>query len=477
MSKKPAFTQEQLAFIKHRGDESAILSATAGSGKTASATGRLIWLLNQGVNPKKIIYFSFTNDAVDELRSRIKNDQIEITTIHSFCARVLGKARKFKPLVETAYFANWYKKKYAPKKKTPIEQRIYFDKACRKLADDPKKIFSDISKFKLMRAEGTQTVSPPFFGQYQRFLIETRTRDFADMLLDTLHLTTYKTWETNFEYNWHYVFVDEYQDTSSLQMEILLALRARQYALIGDKNQSIYGFQGSDCNRVEQLLKEKKKVKEFTLSKNFRSTSDIVDNSNLYSNLVAVAHNTEDIISVHKKLLSEVQLLLMMKKKPVVLLARTNKIIKELELMFLNLKIPMRYFNILDAEDLEIIREKKELTKKQAKKFKKILPHFPGTADELVEFISENQDAKTFVTSIHKSKGREYPTVVVVNSLSPDILEFNGIELEAKEIQRLSFDRGNPDHVEAERIHYVAVTRPEKELYYLMVDEESCQII
>ena len=148
-----------------------------------------------------------------------------------------------------------------------------------------------------------------------------------------------------------------------------------------------------------------------------------------------------------------------------------------MELLFLSKKIPMKYFNILDDEDLEIIREKKEIDKKQAKKFKKILPNFPGTADELVQFISDNQDSKTFVTSIHKSKGREYPTCVVVNSLSPEVLEHNGIDLEPKEIARLSFDRDNPDHREAERIHYVAVTRPEKELYYLMVDEESCQIL
>lgn len=476
MAKKAGFTKEQMAFIKHKGDESVILSATAGSGKTASATGRLIWLLNQGVNPKKIIYFSFTNDAVDELRSRIKNKDIEITTIHSFCARVLGTAKKFKPLVDTSMFANWYKKKYAPKKKTSVEQKIYYDRACRKLAEDPKKIFSDISKYKLMRADNNEKNMPPFFKQYQRFLIETRTRDFADMLLDTLHLTGYKTWENKFQYNWHYVFVDEYQDTSALQMEILLALRARQYALIGDRNQSIYGFQGSDCTRVENLLKEKKPVKEFNLSINFRSASDIVENANLYSDMVATPHQTDKGL-INQKLLNQTQLLKLMKKQPVVLLARTNKIIKELELLLLNHKIPMKYFNILDEEDLEIIREKKELTKKQSKKFKRILPNFPGTADELVEFIAENQDSKSFVTSIHKSKGREYPTCVVVNSLSPEILEANGIVLEDKELKRLSFDRDNPDHAESERIHYVAVTRPEKELYYLMVDEESYQII
>lgn len=473
---KPSFTKEQLAFIKHNGPESIILDATAGSGKTASATGRLIWLLNQGVNPKKIIYFSFTNDAVDELRSRIKNEDIEITTIHSFCARVLGTAKKFKPLVETSKFAGWYKKKYAPKKKAPIEQRIYYDRACRKLADDPTKIFSDISKYKLMRSDNKEGRMPPFFKQYQRFLIETRTRDFADMLLDTLHLTSYKTWENKFEYNWHYVFVDEYQDTSALQMEILLALRAKQYALIGDRNQSIYGFQGSDCDRVVSLLKEKKTVKTYSLSINFRSASSIVNNANLYSDLQATPHQKDEGL-INKSLLNQTQLFMLMKKQPVVLLARTNKIIKELELLCLRNKIPMKYFNILDEEDLDIIREKKELTKKQVRKFKKILPNFPGTADELVEFISKHQDSKSFVTSIHKSKGREYPTCVVVNSLSPEILEENGIELEGKELKRLSFDRNNPDHAESERIHYVAVTRPERELYYLMVDEESCQII
>lgn len=242
MAKKQNFTKEQLAFIKHSGPDSVILSATAGSGKTASATGRLMWLLNQGVRPEKIIYFSFTNDAVDELRSRIKNDKIEITTIHSFCARVLGKSKKFKPLAETAMFPNWFKKKYKPKKKSTIEDRLFYDRACRKLDNDLQKIMSDISKYKLTLAEGKKDRLPSFFKQYQRFLIETRTRDFADMLTDTLHLTTYKSWENNWEYKYQYVFVDEYQDTSALQMKILLALRAQKYHLIGDRNQSIYGF-------------------------------------------------------------------------------------------------------------------------------------------------------------------------------------------------------------------------------------------
>lgn len=476
MAKKQNFTQEQLAFIKHSGPDSVILSATAGSGKTASATGRLMWLLNQGVRPEKIIYFSFTNDAVDELRSRIKNDKIEITTIHSFCARVLGKSKKFKPLAETAMFPNWFKKKYKPKKKSTIEDRIFYDRACRKLDDDLQKVMSDISKYKLTLAEGKKDRLPSFFKQYQRFLIETRTRDFADMLTDTLHLTTYKSWENNWEYKYQYVFVDEYQDTSALQMKILLALRAQKYHLIGDRNQSIYGFQGSDCYMIEKLLKEKKVVQEYSLSINFRSSKNIVENSNMYSDLTAKPHKRKGG-KVETSLLTERALLKLIEKKDVVLLARTNAVIKGLERWLLSKKAKMRYFNILEPEDLEIIEQKKPATKKLISKIKPLLSSYKGTADEMIEFIRENSNSNSFVTSIHKSKGREYPVCVVVNSLSPEILEENKIELDDKEMKRLSFDPSEIEDRESKNIHYVAVTRPQDELYYMMVDEETFQIL
>jgi superfamily I DNA/RNA helicase len=373
-------------------------------------------------------------------------------------------------------FPNWFRKKYAPKKKSNYEEKIRFDRYCRKLEEDPNKIFSDISKYKLTMAEGTKDRLPPFYIQYQQFLKETRTRDFADMLLDTLKLTESKTWENNFEYVYQYVFVDEYQDTSALQMKILLALRAKTYHLIGDKNQSIYGFQGSDCEKIENLLKEKKIVKEYSLSINFRSAKGIVENANMYSDLIAKSHSKEKGL-IHKKLLTEQELFKMMKKKDVVLLARTNKVIKGLELKLLNKKIPMRYFNILDPEDLKVIENREPLDLKQKKKFKSILSNFNGTADELVEFIRENINSKSFVTSIHKSKGREYPTCVIVNSLSPEILEHNNIELDEKELKRFSFDPESYEDRESKNIHYVAVTRPMDELYYMMVDEETFHIV
>src|ERR1035438_5658295 len=84
--KKDNFTEEQKRFIEHdiKGP-SVILSATAGSGKTASAVQRMKYLLQKGVDPKRIIFFSFTKAATEELQHRIGNKDIKITTIHAFC--------------------------------------------------------------------------------------------------------------------------------------------------------------------------------------------------------------------------------------------------------------------------------------------------------------------------------------------------------------------------------------------------------
>ena len=93
-------TGEQLAFIQSpiKGVEakSIILSAVAGSGKTSCAVARLKFLLENGVDPSKIIFFSFTVAAVEELKSRVQNEKIKITTIHAFCVHLLSRMKKMK---------------------------------------------------------------------------------------------------------------------------------------------------------------------------------------------------------------------------------------------------------------------------------------------------------------------------------------------------------------------------------------------
>ena len=468
---KSTFTPEQLKFIKHRGPESVILTATAGSGKTASATGRLVWLLNQGIKPQKIIFFSFTNDAVNELKARINNDKVEITTIHSFCLSVLARSGKYKNIADFHDFIKWFKRKHKPKSNAKWEEITRFNRMVENLEEDPGYYASQISKYKILQAENTKSRVPDFFIAYCKFLKSTNSRDFVDMLIEVHKMKDYKYWENNYQHKYDYVFVDEYQDTSSMQMRILLALKAKMYHLIGDRNQSIYGFTGSNCDMIEKLLKVAKPTVEYSLSVNFRSDVDIVEHSNNFSGLKAVP-NSKSSGKVDQRILTENEVYDMMKEKDVVLLARTNDVIREMELKFLTKKIPMRYFNLFTEDELDIIKKKKAVTPQLNKKLKRILPKV-GRADDMIKFIEANQNSNTFITSIHKSKGREFPTVIVVNSISPYVLEKNGIELDPKELKRISFDPGDPDDIESLNVHYVAVTRPKNELYFMAYDSDN----
>ena len=464
------FTDEQLTFIKHAGPESVILTATAGSGKTASATGRLLWLLEQGVKPGKIIFFSFTNDAVDELRNRIKNDKIHITTIHSFCLSALAKCKKFKSIADFHHFINWYKKKSNPGPKARFDEKLAYKRRVEKLESEPEYYASQISKYKMLQLDNVKSRLPDYYIDYCKFLKSTNSRDFVDMLTETLKLTDSKMWDDNFFKKYDYVFVDEYQDTSALQMKILLKLRARVYHLIGDRNQSIYGFSGSNCYMIEKLLKQDRPTVEYSLSRNFRSDLSIVENSNKYSSLLAVAES-EKKGKVELGLIDEYDVIKMIKQgKDVVLLARTNQVIRQIEEKFLLKKIPIRYMNIFSKDEIEIIRKRTGVTPQLNSKLKRILPHF-GKPSELLNFLDENSQSGSFITTIHKSKGREFPRCVVVNCLSPEIIEYNSLDLDKKELKELSFDPGDIDDEEAKNVHYVAVTRPKNELYFMIYNE------
>lgn len=465
------FTEEQFKFITHNEPESVILTATAGSGKTASAAGRLVWLLEQGVKPERIIFFSFTNDAVNELRNRIKNPRVNITTIHSFCLSTLAKCRKFKKTADFHHFINWYKKNCSPGNKARIDEKIAFKRRVEKLEREPEYCSSQISKYKMLQQENIKSRLPDFFIEYTRFLKQTGSRDFTDMLVETLRLTDSKTWDDEMYKRYDYVFVDEYQDTSALQLKILLKLKAKIYHLIGDRNQSIYSFSGSNCDMIEKLLKQDKPTVEYNLSKNFRSDYNIVEHSNSYSSLEAVAHSDKPG-KVHMNLIDENELLKLMKKKEVVILARTNSVIRSLEEKFLLKKIPMKYQNVFTKDELDVIRKKEGVTPQLNRKLKRILPDF-GKGSDLIQFIDENSESKTFITTIHKSKGREFPTCVVVNSISPDIIQHNGLELDEKELKSVSFDPGDIEDQESMNVHYVAITRPKHELYFMMYDTKN----
>ena len=129
-------------------------------------------------------------------------------------------------------------------------------------------------------------------------------------------------------------------------------------------------------------------------------------------------------------------------------------------------KIKLRYFNYFTPQDLELIKlDDKNVNPSIKKKLEAVAPYFGGN-DKLIQFIEANQYSESFITSIHKSKGREYPRVVVVNSFSPEQL------MESPELwEDYSFiNESGEEDIEARNVHYVACTRAKNEQYFLMFD-------
>jgi superfamily I DNA/RNA helicase len=459
-------TEEQRKFIEFKGKESVILSAVAGSGKTFSCVERLKNLIRRGVDPSKIIFFSFTKAATEELKSRIGNDDIKITTIHSFCYHILKDAGKWKDVTRWYDFVGWYKEQFKPPRHASTEAKEEFYANINEMYTNADVISSKIAAFKLMLAEGEKAPFPDFFREYERFQRETYARDFSDMLIEVDKLFKEDKWLKMFKGKYDYIFVDEFQDTSALQLRTLLSLNARYYYLIGDIFQSIYGYSGANAKRLVNMLAERRKTKEMTLTVNFRSDISIVDNSNTYSELAAKANSPlpGEVDYIIRTKMEEL-ITILDNSRECAVLVRTNSVIRQLEKKLLVARYPMKYENYLTKKDLKDLKAKKS-NPVLDRKVKDMRNHF-SSPEELIAFIKINEDSKKFITTIHKSKGREFDDVVVVNSCAPEVLIDNGFVLPKKELKKVSFAYDAKDR-EAQNIHYVAVTRPKHRLFFML---------
>lgn len=475
------FTEEQEKFIFYDNNNSVILAATAGSGKSFSCVQRLKYLVDRGVDPNKIIFFSFTKAATEELRERVAKagvpvrDKVSshgkgctITTIHAFANSLLASMQKFKQIASFYEFLNWFKKEHRPSSHATKEQKEAYYELIANMHEDAEQLSSAIGSFKLQSADNIKAPIPQFFADYRKFLRVTRKRDFSDMLIEVRDLLRENKWIKMFRNRYDYIFIDEYQDTSTIQLQTLLSLNAKYYYMIGDRNQSIYGYSGANCAKLEQMLKKRRDVIEMSLSVNFRSDKSIVDNSNKYSSLEAVA-NSEDDGSVDNKVMLKMDELVELMKQPgeIVVLVRTNEVIRKLEKELLKRKVAMRYFNFINDADIKKFKSQ-DVDVNLRRKLNNFKGHFENDA-QLIAFIERFKNSKKFVTTIHKSKGREFDECVVVNSIAPDTLKDCGIykHLGKKRLDRVSFTDKDE---ESKNIHYVAVSRSKHKLYFMIYE-------
>ena len=276
-----------------------LVLAGAGSGKTRVLTRRIAHLLHQGVSPRNVLAVTFTNKAAAEMRERVEELVGEaahdtwVSTFHSTCARILRT--DIEALGWTRRFAI-----YDDDDQLRMIKHIVSEGGWDPGRVDARDILSRIDHYK-NRMLGPEDVlqqhrayvGDPFVGvwrEYDEALRAADALDFNDLVgkvveLFQKHPDVLERWRERFRY----VLVDEYQDTNRGQYTLLrlLADQHRNLAVVGDDDQSIYGFRGADVSNILSFQQDYPEARVVRLEQNYRSTGHILALAN-----AVVAYNT-----------------------------------------------------------------------------------------------------------------------------------------------------------------------------------------
>ncbi|HFC9100217.1 TPA: DNA helicase PcrA [Enterococcus faecium] len=270
-----------------------LLMAGAGSGKTRVLTHRIAYLIEEKeVNPWNILAITFTNKAAKEMKERVNailasgGEDVWVSTFHSMCVRILRRDVDF-----IGYNRNF----------TIIdssEQLTLMKRILKELNIDPKKydprsILGTISQaknslqtpqdFAKMQGSYYEEIAAKCYAAYQKELQYNQCMDFDDLIMNTIRLfEEHPDSLTYYQNKFHYIHVDEYQDTNHAQYTLvnLLAGRFRNLCVVGDADQSIYGWRGADMQNILDFEKDYPNAAVILLEQNYRSTKNILSAAN-----------------------------------------------------------------------------------------------------------------------------------------------------------------------------------------------------
>lgn len=258
-----------------------IVFAGAGSGKTRTLTYRILnMIVNCHIDPFNILAITFTNKATNVMRERLSAyididiRSLTISTFHSLCAMILrreigflGYNRDFDILDEEEQLKvidEVLKENGYEKKKDKYYQKI-------------------INYHKCFMTKPADSLEEEIFNSYEEKMKELNMLDFEDLLLKTYELFS-ESKEILFKYQnrFKYILVDEFQDTNLVQYKIvkMLAITNRNLFVVGDDDQSIYSFRGTNYENMNLFKEDFPEYQLFTLNENYRSTQTILDMAN-----------------------------------------------------------------------------------------------------------------------------------------------------------------------------------------------------
>ncbi|MDY0023663.1 MAG: 3'-5' exonuclease [Candidatus Izemoplasmatales bacterium] len=263
--------------------------AGAGSGKTRVLTRRIAYLIKeQGIYPGNILAITFTNKAAEEMRKRVYNlldisiNGSWISTFHAMGAKILrseihnlGYTRDFQIIDDEDSTIivknlmkdhNYDRKNFSPK----ITSHLFAA------------IKGQQTNFNSL-AEPIRSMVMQLYPLYNKYLKDNNLVDFQDLLVLILELfKNHPDVLNRYQEKFEYILVDEFQDTNDLQYEIvkLLAIKHRNIFIVGDEDQSIYAFRGSNIKNIKRFMKDFPEHQTIMLSQNYRSKDTILKAAN-----------------------------------------------------------------------------------------------------------------------------------------------------------------------------------------------------
>jgi len=269
-----------------------LVLAGAGSGKTKVLTTKIAYLIEQGIDPYNIIAITFTNKAANEMKSRVESmlgisaGKIQISTFHSFGLSIIkrhyekvGLDSNF-TIIDTDDVLSTIKRIL---KDMNLDPKFYNPKTIRNKISSAKNELMDPDELDKFTNNELDEITVNVYREYQKRLKINNSVDFDDLLmLPIILFNENKDILAFYQDRFKYILVDEYQDTNEVQYVLtkMLSAKYKNICVVGDPDQSIYGFRGSNYRNILNFEKDYKNTKVILLEQNYRSTKNILNAAN-----------------------------------------------------------------------------------------------------------------------------------------------------------------------------------------------------
>ncbi|MBP2635153.1 MAG: pcrA [Firmicutes bacterium] len=270
-----------------------LIMAGAGSGKTKVLTSRIANLLAQGVAPYNILAITFTNKAAAEMKERVAGivghvaKDIWLSTFHAFCAKFLrmeienlgGYNRNF-VIYDSSDSQSVIK---SCLKELNLDEKQFTPNGVQSTISNAKNGLQDVREFTTQADNFYNLRVAEVYKLYQNKLKANNALDFDDLLMLAVELLEYNpTVREKYQDKFHYILIDEYQDTNRAQYLLArtLAAKYRNICVVGDVDQSIYAWRGADIKNIMDFESDYPEAKVIKLEQNYRSTQNILNAAN-----------------------------------------------------------------------------------------------------------------------------------------------------------------------------------------------------